>query len=135
MLMAGRSRGRIARRATMRCLLAVAATYAVVEVLGHLARRPRPFAAEPAARGLVHHAPGRSFPSRHVASAVAMAVVMRPAIGGAVLPMELLAAALGLSRIRTGLHYPSDVLAGAVLGYAVGRVFRGRSYDDAELGA
>ena len=36
--------------------------------------------------------------------------------------MAGLAWLLGLSRVAAGLHYPSDVLAGAVLGTVIGRV-------------
>jgi len=36
--------------------------------------------------------------------------------------MALLALGLGLSRIRAGLHYPSDVTAGAALGWFTGRI-------------
>jgi membrane-associated phospholipid phosphatase len=38
--------------------------------------------------------------------------------------MAVLAAALGVARVRAGLHYPSDVLAGAVLGSIIGRLLR-----------
>jgi undecaprenyl-diphosphatase len=52
------------------------------------------------------------------------------AIGGRAHPllgsaMAGVAALLGLSRIAVGLHYPSDVVAGALLGSLVGRLLRG----------
>jgi membrane-associated phospholipid phosphatase len=53
-----------------------------------------------------------------------MAVIIQPAARRTARTMALLAAALGLSRIRAGLHYPSDVAAGALLGYVVGRALR-----------
>lgn len=61
-----------------------------------------------------------SFPSSHTASAAAFAVAASahyPAAGPVLFPAAL---AVGLSRIRAARHYPSDVLAGAALGAAIG---------------
>jgi undecaprenyl-diphosphatase len=57
-----------------------------------------------------------SFPSGHTLHAVAFSVVAvchYPRLGWLLLPFTLLVA---LSRLVLGLHYPSDVLAGALLG-------------------
>jgi undecaprenyl-diphosphatase len=70
------------------------------------------------------HGPQRSFPSRHVASALAMASIggrSNRRIGAA---MTCLAWLLAISRVAAGLHFPSDILAGAVLGKVVGRLLR-----------
>jgi len=62
-----------------------------------------------------------SFPSGHATSSFACATAMtRIAPEAAVL--FLLAAAIGISRPYLGMHYPSDVLAGTVLGIALGLV-------------
>jgi membrane-associated phospholipid phosphatase len=62
-----------------------------------------------------------SFPSAHATSSFACATVMtRIAPEAAVL--FLLAAAIGACRPYLGMHYPSDVLGGAVLGTALGLV-------------
>lgn len=63
-----------------------------------------------------------SFPSGHAASAAAFAtgVAMESRAAGAI--MYPLAAAVGLSRVVTGAHYPSDVLAGFALGSLVARI-------------
>jgi undecaprenyl-diphosphatase len=111
-------------RAAIRMVLSVALIYAVCEGLGRAWRRPRPFAVDPAVDALVAHATGRSFPSRHVASGLAMAVVggtAHPALGWM---MSVVAAGLGVSRVAAGLHYPSDVLVGTLLGLLVGRRLR-----------
>ena len=63
---------------------------------------------------------GKSFPSRHVFSATVIAMLaltLNPWLGGAML---FLAGALALLRVLGGVHYPSDVLAGYVIGILVG---------------
>jgi membrane-associated phospholipid phosphatase len=115
-------------RAAARMLLAVASLYLVVEVVGRTWARRRPFAARSDGDidPLVPHAAARSFPSRHVASAVAMAVIAGAERRRLGLAMGLLAGLLGLARVGAGLHYPSDVLAGVLLGLAAGQIFRRR---------
>ena len=126
MLLVGARHGRAGRGAVRRCLLAVAALYQVCELLGRVAARPRPFASDPNASALIAHTPGRSFPSRHVASATAMATIVAPASRSLSASMALLALAMAVGRVRAGLHYPSDVVAGAGLGFAVGLGLRRR---------
>jgi undecaprenyl-diphosphatase len=111
-------------RATGRMLLAVSSVYVTVELIGGVWRRPRPFVDLAHVEPVVSHDPERSFPSRHVASAVAMARVAsraRPSVGRL---MALLAGLLALGRVAAGLHYPSDALAGAALGFLLGGLFR-----------
>lgn len=112
------------RRSVVRMLLAVAGIYAASELAGAAWRRQRPFAVLPDVVALVDHAAGRSFPSRHTASAVAMAIIggrVHPQLGRAML---MVGGVLSLSRVAAGVHYPSDVVGGAALGAAIGRVMR-----------
>jgi len=89
------------------------------QVVAHLVwARPRPYAAHPTLDHLLS-APSAdpSFPSDHAAAAfaIAFAVLAFSRLGGTVF---LAAAALiGLSRIALGMHYPSDVLAGILVGW------------------
>lgn len=57
-----------------------------------------------------------SFPSGHTASAVAFAAAVGPTLPVCAVPLGVLACAVGYSRVHTGVHYPGDVVAGAVLG-------------------
>ena len=112
------------RSSAARMLAAVAVVYLASEALGALWPRQRPFARLSDVEALVPHAGQRSFPSRHVASGLAMA-----AIGGAAHPrlgtaMACVAWLLGVSRVAAGLHYPSDVLVGAALGQVIGALVR-----------
>jgi undecaprenyl-diphosphatase len=61
-----------------------------------------------------------SFPSGHTASSFACAVVLVSLAPRFRLPLYLLASLIGLSRAYVGVHYPLDVLGGALWGIAVG---------------
>lgn len=63
-----------------------------------------------------------SFPSGHTSSTFAMASVANAHYGPKVgVPAFALASAIGLSRVERGKHNLSDVLAGATIGFVVGR--------------
>ncbi|MET9778790.1 phosphatase PAP2 family protein [Streptomyces sp. NPDC006367] len=100
---------------------AVAVTSAAANLLGkRLVHRPRPDreAARVTADRYVPMPASASFPSGHTASAVAFATAVGVVLPEAAVPLEALAAAVGYSRVHTGVHYPGDVVAGAVLGVA-----------------
>ena len=58
----------------------------------------------------------QSFPSGHSTTAFALAAVVGFLSGRWFYPALVLASAIGLSRITEGVHYPSDVIAGAIVG-------------------
>ena len=89
------------------------------QAISHVWERPRPFVAHPALTHLLSApSPDPSFPSDHAAAAfaIAFAILAFSRFGG----IGFLAAAtlIGLSRVALGLHYPSDVLAGMLVGWA-----------------
>jgi membrane-associated phospholipid phosphatase len=116
------SGGDAGRRAAVNGVASIAVTSAVVNaVLKPLARRRRPGRAAfrvPVTRR-VRMPRSSSFPSGHAASAFAFAngaAIAAPEPG---IALNALAAVVGYSRIHTGVHYPSDVLVGSVIGAAM----------------
>jgi undecaprenyl-diphosphatase len=108
------------RRAATEGVLAIALTSAVTNIiLKPLAGRRRP--AQSRGRPMpdsrrVRQPTSRSFPSGHAASAFAFASTVEQSIPGLRLPLRVAAATVAYSRVHTGVHYPSDVGAGAVVG-------------------
>ena len=114
--------GDTGRRAAASGLACVATTSAAVNlVVKPFARRRRPNRAEnhvPAARRVAMPT-SASFPSGHTAAAVAFASGAGRVAPLASVPLHGLAAIVGYSRVHTGVHYPGDVVAGALIGAVV----------------
>lgn len=91
---------------------AVLGAYGVNQALKLLVRRPRP------ANQRVATPTGLSFPSAHATTSFAGARAYGRLLPAG--PLYALAGALALSRLYLRVHHPTDVLAGAALGYAAG---------------
>jgi membrane-associated phospholipid phosphatase len=96
------------------------AAHAVAVVLKRVVRRHRP--SDPSVRVLVRTPSDLSFPSAHAASTTAAAVALAPMVGSPAAAAGALA--MGAARVLLGVHYPSDVAAGAAIGLLVGRASR-----------
>lgn len=81
--------------------------------------RPRPPLRMPDPEPLVGLPGTSSFPSGHSTVAFACAAMLARTDRRLAIPAFALAAAIAWSRVYVGVHYPSDVLAGAVLGVAL----------------
>ncbi|HEU0250505.1 MAG TPA: phosphatase PAP2 family protein [Solirubrobacteraceae bacterium] len=94
----------------------VSGTYALNTALKLVLRRTRPQLADlPALTKTPTH---YSFPSAHASTSFAAALAYTRA-GLPAFPLYTLAKAMAFSRLYLGVHYPSDVLAGAALGTVV----------------
>ncbi|GAA3138692.1 phosphatase PAP2 family protein [Nonomuraea roseoviolacea] len=65
-----------------------------------------------------------SFPSGHTASAFAFASAMGETVPWTWIPLHAAATAVGCARVHAGVHYPSDVVAGALIGALCGWTVR-----------
>ncbi|QUH03186.1 phosphatase PAP2 family protein [Saccharopolyspora erythraea] len=114
------TRAGASRRAAVRAMLSVATTSLAIHFcLKPVRHRRRPRSV--LARGIHGTAPAprsSSFPSGHAASAAAVVAAMSMESTGLALAVAPLAAAVAYSRLHTGVHWPSDVLGGIVLGVA-----------------
>jgi decaprenylphosphoryl-5-phosphoribose phosphatase len=104
----------------LRALRAVLGAYALNTALKAAVGRRRPSLHDLPA--LVRTPTGLSFPSAHATTSFAAARAYSGLLPAA--PLYAAAAAMGLSRVYLGVHYPADVAAGAVLGTAVGGLGR-----------
>jgi membrane-associated phospholipid phosphatase len=103
------------RRTFGRAAAVVFGSFVANQAVKFVARRPRPNL--PDLPPLVHTMSNRSYPSAHATTSAAAAVALSRVLPRA--PLYAVAAALALSRLYLGVHYPSDTLAGAALGVAV----------------
>jgi undecaprenyl-diphosphatase len=97
-------------------VVAAGLALAVAHIVSVLVDRPRPFVAHPQIHAFLSHAADASFPSDHATAAFAIAGVLAIRLGRAAWPVLAAALVLAVARVLLGLHYPTDVLAGALLG-------------------
>ena len=100
------------RRAT----LTVAAAYGANQAIKLAVRRPRPQL--PELPPLIGTPTQLSFPSAHAATAFAAARAFAGLVPAR--PLQVAAVAMTATRLYLGVHYPSDIVAGAMLGHAIG---------------
>lgn len=106
-------------RAALAAVLSAGLGLAVAKLIAELVDRARPFVADPHGAHLFSgHAADPGFPSDHAtaAFAIAVAILLRKRAWG--VAALVAATVLSIGRVALGVHYPSDVLAGAALGSA-----------------
>lgn len=92
-------------------------TTIIATTLKHTINRPRPFETYPDIQK-IGAGGSSSFPSGHTSDAFSTATSLSLAFPKwyVIAPSYIYASAVGYSRMHLGVHYPSDVLAGAVIG-------------------
>ena len=104
------------------CILGYVAVDNSVALLKSLFARPRPYDELQNVRLLVACTGSFSFPSGHAAASFAVASIIGHYSGRTAIPAFVIACLVAFSRIYVGVHYPSDVLGGAVWGGITGGV-------------
>lgn len=113
------ARRTVARRAGVAAAASVALALLAGHLLSTIVDRPRPFVAHAGAiHAFLAHAADPSFPSDHATAAFAIATAVALRMRGPGIVLLVLATIVAAGRVFLGLHYPSDVLAGAALGAA-----------------
>src|SRR5947209_7472815 len=92
----------------------------VFKTLKRLSQRQRPCQLEPHCWSKVLPPDKFSFPSGHTMTAFSIALVLCYFYRGVELPLGFFACSIAVSRIVLGMHFLSDVLAGAVIGVGLG---------------
>jgi membrane-associated phospholipid phosphatase len=119
------------RREALRALAATTTTWLLLQGMKKVVDRPRPLDASPeATRQLIARPSGQSWPSSHPAVLTTMSTVAARELGVGSTGRASLGAldvTVGASRVYLGVHYPSDVISGVLLGRAVASLWsRGR---------
>lgn len=106
------------RRAFMATFVSILISWGVNQLIGFFYFRPRPFVAQ-SVNLLLSHSADSSFPSDHAAVgfAIAMSIFLENKKWG--LFLIILASAISLARVWCGLHYPLDIICGAMIGTGV----------------
>ena len=104
--------------------VAILLAESVSGALKHVFDRDRPPVARPDPAPLLEAPTTYSFPSGHATVSFACATVLALAVPRLAWWLFGLAALVAFSRVYVGVHYPGDVLAGAVLGVALATALR-----------
>lgn len=91
-------------------------------ILKHVVQRIRPSADIPAVNLLISKPLSYSFPSGHTTSSFAVAGVLAKYFKSYALEFFSLASLIAFSRLYLDVHYPTDVLAGIILGLICSRI-------------
>jgi undecaprenyl-diphosphatase len=114
-------------RLAIKCLLALALAVSLSDIIAYRVikthiQRPRPPEAGISVDLRTPVYAGFSFPSNHAANMFAAAQILTLAYPPIGIPFYILAALIAFSRIYVGVHFPLDVLGGAILGISISTI-------------
>ena len=115
--------GRKGRNVALVCIVALVFGYFLTEILKYIIVRPRPYAVLDGVRVLTDSS-GSSWPSGHTVASFIGAIIIgrsynfnfRGKSCRLLYPLLVFASLVGFSRIYNGVHYPFDVISGALIG-------------------
>ncbi|WP_319458375.1 phosphatase PAP2 family protein [Micromonospora sp. RTP1Z1] len=103
------------RAAVVRVVVTLAVAFAVGQLVSAASTEVRPFQTHPVHQ-LIPHAAGSSLPSDHATAAFAVAFAAFTFLSWRWgLALTILATVIGFARVWTGVHYPADILVGALI--------------------
>ncbi len=107
-------------------ILAIPAAIAIVvsESISAIYLRQRPFVADSSVELLVPHAADGGMPSSHAIFMVTLVVSIFFYQKGFAIVLAALTLLTGIARVVAGIHYPSDILVGAILGVVIVYLYR-----------
>lgn len=108
------------RKFTLFATLAPGVAWVFVQILKLAFRRRRPFQVLDGYESLTPAPRDDSFPSGHTASVFAFLTAMLPLGPAVAAALATWAAVVSFSRYYLGVHFPSDILVGALIGVAAG---------------
>ena len=109
--------GSVLRVAAEQAAIALAASHLFIQLVKRFVGRPRP-SSKTGCTTLINEPACFSFPSGHATAAMSVAFAYALAFPSLALWSLMAAATVGFSRVRLGVHYPGDVLAGQVIAIA-----------------
>ena len=111
--------GRVKKEQVLHCILAIALSIVVVGFLKRVFNTPRPFMVEEVFSLTLFKGSEGSFPSQHTTVAFAIAATVwlhNKSLGSVFIVSAIL---VGVGRVLSNVHYPVDILGGAIVGILV----------------